>query len=244
MKVVLLVLILAVIAYFIYFIGKNKDKTDGARYKAPAPVSLLKDTPVSFGYKCMWIAVKTSNKERVGEMLGLKNMHAANWKTGIEGAYDDKVFISPQVGVWTLAIGFGLSNVHGGKSLVEENYKAIIDKLSAEFGEAQFFGSHRVVEYQTWAKSVNGKTVRYYSYIGEKGENLLVEGEPTDAEKQYHLINTFSKEAKDEHYIDRADLVIPDEDFVMKIAGAWSVNPITLEQRTDIKPGPGILGKP
>ena len=239
------ILIVMVIGLIIYLIrSQNKNNSGVSKSNTHKPTVLSIDTPVNFGYKCMWIAVKTNNKERIAQVLGLKNRQPSNWQTGIAGAYNDRVFISPQVSEWTLAVGFGLSNVDGGGHLVEEeNYKEIINKLSKEFGEAQFFASHRVVEYHVWAKSINGKTIRYYSYVGEKGENILVEGEPTDVEKQYNFINTFSKEAKDKNYFARTDLTIPDEDVVMKIAAAWSVDPTKLAGRKDVSPGLGIVGK-
>jgi hypothetical protein len=243
MKILILVLIVLAIGLVIYMTNtkKNNNATQANNDDQPAPKV---DTPVSFGYKCIWISVKTSNKEKIAEILGLKQVHSENWKTGIEEAYNDKIFITPQIGEWTLIVGYGLADPNSKDELDEANsYKEKINKLSKEFGEAQFFATHRVTEFHVWARSLNGQTVRFYSYVGEKGENILIEGEPTSIEKQYNLINTFSKEAKEEKYFDRADLTVPNEELVMKIASSWSVDPTTLEDRKDIKPGFGIVGK-
>ncbi|WP_157588839.1 hypothetical protein [Psychroserpens burtonensis] len=44
----------------------------------------------------------------------------------------------------------------------------ILNKLSTKFGEAQFIGTHRVVEYHNWMRSLNGTTKRIYAYIGKR----------------------------------------------------------------------------
>ncbi len=101
-----------------------------------------------------------------------------------------------------------------------------------------------MIEYHLWAKSTNGKIVRLYSYIGEKGENVAIKGEPTAVERDYNLINMLLLiYAKDLKYFDRTDLVRPDEELLMKIAANWSLDPTQLEERRDIKPDLGILGR-
>jgi hypothetical protein len=248
MKIIIaIIIVVVIIAVFLFFTQTKSEKSDSdtilPNVDTAKGITTL-DSTVSFGYKCMWIAVKTNDKDKIANILEIKNKKPCNWKQGIEQAYEDKVFITPQVGQWTFVVGWGLTNSNFKDELEEVNsFKTKIDKLSKEFGEAQFFVTHRVSEYHLWAKSINGQTVRLYSYLGEKGENIAIEGQPTDFEKKYKLINTFSKEAKDEHYIERTDILIPDEGFVMKIAANWSIDPTTLEQRRDIATGLGILGR-
>ena len=127
------------------------------------------------------------------------------------------MFITPQIGDWILAIGEGIPAGDSEESVRE--VKEILEKLSKEFAEAQFFCTHRVVEFHCWIKAENGIVKRVYSYLGERGENIAIEGEPTEAESNYNLINTFSEEAKQDDYYDREDLEYPDEELVMEIAG-------------------------
>ena len=82
---------------------------------------------------------------------------------------------------------------------------------------------------------------RVYAYSGESGENICIEGEPSEFEKTLNLMNTFSKEAGDPKYFERTDIKWPDEEFVMKIASHWSIDPSELESRTTIT-GLGLLG--
>lgn len=199
--------------------------------------SSLIDEPVSFGCKNLWFAVKAKNKEEIADLLELKILGKSNWENGIKQAKDNRIFISPEVNGWTLISGNGFLTWLYNDSVDV----SILNKLSTKYGEAQYFFTHRVSEYHVWAKSLNGNLERYYSYIGERGENLRIEGEPTEIEKGMNLINTFSEEAKNEKYFDDEKLIIPDEILVMKIAENWSINPTELEKYKDIKKEFGIV---
>lgn len=187
----------------------------------------IPDMPESFGYKCMWYAIKTENVQRIAEILQLKSLEPCNWSVGVRKAYQDSVFITPAIGDWTLVAGRGLLFADTPAEIMD--VKNLLARLSNEFGEAQFFCTHRIVEYHLWMKAIKGKVTRAYGYLGESDENVIVEGEPTDIEKGYDLINTFSAEAKDKNYLTREDIFVPDEQTVMEIAGNWSVDPFRLE---------------
>lgn len=81
-----------------------------------------------------------------------------------------------------------------------------------------------------------------YSFVGEKCESIVVEGEPTPFEQSFKLINILSAEAKEDAYFEQEDIVWPNEETVMKIAGHWSVDPSELQNRKDIAAGLGLLG--
>ena len=236
-----ILIILGIIAFIIFSVWIAKRNGVTAEYKSKEFEILTNpDKPIDFGYKTVWIAVKTDNKERIAEILELKNIQSSNWKSGIESAYNNGIFITPLIGQWTLAVGIKLSN---GELKDINKLEKTLNKLSSEFGEAQSFGTHRVVEYHHWIKSINGKITRTYSYIGESGENIKVFGELTEPENGLNLINTFSKEAEAENYWEREDLDYADEELVMKIAENWSINPTKLTERKDIKNELGLIGK-
>jgi hypothetical protein len=242
----LLILGAALLAVFAYRRFKASVPPGGARLASPEDdlsAMIEPDSPVSFGYKCIWMAVKTNDKDRVARLLGIENVMACNWKFGIQKAYQDEVFISPAEGEWTLVVGFGLADFKAESELDEAvGFKRKINAVSTVFGEAQLFVTHRITDYHCWARSINGVTTRYYSYIGERLENILIEGDPTPVESKLNLANTFSGEAKNENYFERTDISFPDEELVMKVAEAWSVNPTRLEGRPDIAPGLGLVG--
>ena len=236
-KILLLSGIFIVIAVSIW-IAKKKEKEEQEQKQNSLPGN-NEDGPVSFGYKCMWFAIKSTDRDEVAKTLGLKKQVESNWQKGIKEAYGGAVFITPSIDGWSLAVGWGLPHDDSVNGLEEVTNLANV--LSERFGEAQFFCTHRVTEYHCWLKSVNGQVARFYSYLGEKGENITVSGLITKAEKKYNLVNTFSEEAQSEDYFEREDIVYPDEEMVMEIAGAWSVNPQMIENNKNIK-GTGLLG--
>ncbi|GGB68157.1 hypothetical protein GCM10007424_05200 [Flavobacterium suaedae] len=228
-----------VITLLVFLIRRTGIKSESAVKQTEIVADTIHNTPVSFGYKVVWFAVKSSNAEEVANSLHLKNVKPSGWKKGIDSAYKDKVYVSPPIDGWVLAVGWGLPSGDSKESITE--LKELANKLSKQFGEVQFFGTHRIVEYHCWVKSINGEIKRFYSYLGESGENLEIIGEPTEAESNYILIDTASEEAKQESYWEREDITYPDEELVMKIAEKWSINPTTLEDRNDIR-GLGLLG--
>jgi len=234
-------IVIAVIAVILY----RKNSSTGQTYYAstvPSTVDkTIPDSAVSFGYKCMWFAVKTDNKNKLAEILKLKNISDCNWQVGIDKAYNGSVFITPTIDGWTLACGWGLP--HGDSKEGIDEVKNILQALSKEFGEAQFFCTHRVTEYHCWIKATNGQVERVYSYLGESGENIVIEGQPTEFEQTLKLANTFSDEAKDEKYFEREDLVWADEELLMQVAENWSIDPTKLDERQDIGPSLGLLGQ-
>lgn len=241
MKIIIIIGVIAFIAFSVWYAQRN-GVTAAYRSKTKlGEISKTLDKPIDFGYKIVWIAVKTDNKTEIANILGLKDLQPSNWKSGIEYAYENSVFITPQIGEWTLAVGMKLPQGDTLESI--EKLEKILNTLSSKFGEAQFLGTHRVVEYHNWMKSVNGKIERIYSYIGESGENIKVFGEMTAPEKGLNLVNSLSVEAKSESYWEREDLDYPDEELVMKIAENWSVNPTKLTERTDIKNELGFIAK-
>jgi hypothetical protein len=241
MKIETILMFTAGATIILYFFTKDRSSDSPAirTHTNSNKEKQIPDKPVNFGYKIMWYAAKTNSKERLAEILELKDVGESNWSTGIEMAYSGFVFITPPIGEWTLVCGYGLPTAD-----VEDPKEAknLLLKLSREFGEAQYFGTHRVVEFHVWMKAKEGVLERVYSYLGESGINLAVEGEPTDFEKTLNLGNTFSEETKDPAYSERSDINWPNEEMVMQVAANWSIDPTTLEEKTDLEPGLGIIG--
>jgi hypothetical protein len=226
-----------------WIMGKMKTRQKMHHYPDTPPDASMTilDKPVSFGYKCMWFAIKSANHEKLIKVLNLTNILPCNWQTGIEKAYSNYVFITPPIDGWTIACGLGLPPGDTREGI--DDIKEILQDLSREYGEAQFFCTHRVTEYHCWMKAIDGSIERIYSYLGEAGENIVIEGEATDFEKILNLADTFSAESKEENYFERKDITWPDEETVMKVAENWSIDPSALEIRKDIPPELGLLGE-
>lgn len=201
----------------------NSTKTPS---RTPVPVDATPDDPTPFGYKCVWFAIKSTNMDEVVKEIGLKLPVPCNWKSGIAAAYEGSIFVSPAVGGWTLVIGQDLPTLDDGGDRKKQT-DALLVKLSQRFGEAQHFGTHRVVEFHAWAKAVGGKIIREYAYIGERGEKLCDVGTMTDEERNAGITNSPDFFANENH--------------VMKVAEKWSLDPCKLTPNSAEK-GVGRLG--
>ena len=161
--------------------------------------------------------------------LGLRGVRAATWAEGIAAAYDASVFVTPPLASWTLAAGTALFPL----DRVEAFVKPLLERLSRSFGEAQYFGTHQVVELHLWARARHGRLVRGYGWPGKRGLTLWDEGAPTREERAL----SFS-------WLDRqsAPGVAPDENAVMQLATLWSIDPTGLNEQYR-EPVMGLVGQ-
>ncbi len=200
----------------------------------------LPDLPEPFGYKVAWLALRTADSQAVVAALGLLGAKPSTRNEGVAQAYQSEVFITPPLLSWTLAVSFSLFPPNGPEPFV----KSLLERLSRQFGDVQYFCSHRVVELHVWARGAQGRLVRGYGWIGERGQTLWDEGQQTQEERDlgFRFFDERSPEAAEEDYWAREDLNFPDEQAVMRLAAVWSIDPTTLDQQFE-KPGLGVLGK-
>jgi hypothetical protein len=195
------------------------------------------NTPVSFGYKMGWLTIRSTDRDAVVETLRLADPTEATWKAGVEAVYRvfyqrfgrfSTVFVSPPVNGWTFVVGdwtMGTGEEQGVRAIQQ-----LVSRASAAFGEAQAFATYRVIEYHHWMLAREGRLLRSFAYLGESGEVLADSGEPTPVELGFHWYPP-SREDSDEgdEDPDAEEDLLPDEEAVMKVAGAWSINPDLLE---------------
>jgi hypothetical protein len=207
--------------------GDSKSPVEGPRTSKgksqvdrPKDVSVDADLPVPFGYKLWWLAFRSETAEPVLARLELKDSRRCGWKAGIDAAYEGDVFVTPSINGWVLAAGMGMPDDPG-------KFRTFIESLSKGFPEVQCFATHRVVGYAAWAKVLDGKLVRHYAFVGDRGETVCNFGELTREEKALGLI--FNQ------------MDSPGEEDVMKLAGAWSIDPSRLDQ-LNLGKSTGYLG--
>jgi hypothetical protein len=186
------------------------------------------DRPQPLGYRVAWIALRTTDTSGAAAALGLRDIRPANWGEGIPEAYGPAVFVTPPLSDWTLAVGVSLFHAGEPAPVV----KPLLERLSRRWGEAHDFATPRVVESHTWARAVRGRLVRGYGWVGERGETVWDEGEQTPEEHAlgFQFFDERSPEESQDYYWAREDLRFPDEECVMRLAGAWSLDPTTLKQ--------------
>lgn len=181
---------------------------------------------VGFGPKQAWLAVRDGDPEAVMASLGVNDLGPVSWRTGIDLAYltDDRlVFTPPLAGArevrWLLVTGRWLL---GPRSTVD------VTSLSESLNtEVQSFATYRVGELHRWERAVDGVSVRAFGYLGETGEVTEWRGDPDEAERAVGIPPELHPDVD----------VLVSEDDVLRLAGAWSVNPATV----DGQPAPGPL---
>ncbi len=178
------------------------------------------DTPVNFGYKCTWLAIRGATAQSVAETLGLERVGPSNWKNGVDAAYEGRVFVSPPLRGWILVATAFLPDP--GDREHPDRATPFLASLVRAFPEVQYFASHRVVGLAAWARAVEGRFVRKFAYSGEQGEVPWDIGSPTPEEVELGLVFSANQDEW-QHY--------PDEKDVVAVAGAWSVDPSTLESQ-------------
>jgi hypothetical protein len=194
------------------------------------------DRPVPFGFEVAWLALETTDTQDVATALGLFGVRRATWAEGIKAAYQSSIFVTPPLADWTLAVGTALFPPDPANAYV----KPLLEELSRQFGDAQYFCTQGGVELHVWARARKGRLVRGYGWHGEKGLTLWDEGAPTKDEGDLGLSHL------DEHSITvgqarNKNVTVPDESCVMQLASLWSIDPTTLDEQFK-EPVMGLLG--
>ena len=195
------------------------------------PIEVKPDYPYPFGYKTCWYAIKNETTQSVIEKMKLQTVSESNWEDGIGRVCNSEncVFVSPLIDGYILNIGMTPDDEHSN-----------VKNHALPFSELQYFGTHRVTEYNAWAKYMDGKIIRGYCYIGDRHEVTWCEGDITLEE----VLLGFGKfpRSNDELLSENFDFEnLPDEEDVLAIAKAWGVD-TTFENKTHEK-GTGFICK-
>ena len=190
--------------------------------------------PVSFGYKMAWLAIRSDSPDRVIEQLDIAEATPTPWENGVDALYsstsltEHPIYVTPSLDGWVLAAS--PAYFEEASDTDPERLARFVTDLASRLGaEVQFFATHRVVEGHAWARADETGLRRAYYYLGEVGECLLDRGGKTPVEETLHCLEAGSSEGAD-------------EEAVVSVAGAWSVDPTRLEHRPpDV--ADGALGK-
>jgi len=175
---------------------------------------------VGFGHKQAWLAVRDAGADDVFAAMGLRDRGAVSWRAGVDRSYvtDDYLVATPPFtgergGRWTLVAGRWL--------LLNESHVDVVKLSVALSTEVQFFATYRVAELHRWERAVDGIAVRAFRYIGEIGAVTDWRGDPDGTELAIGLPPSLD---------DDPDVLVSERD-VMRVAGAWGVDPTTLDGR-------------
>ena len=184
---------------------------------------------VGFGPKQAWLAVREGDATKVLDALALRDLGTVSWRDAVDVAYltDDRLLITP------LLAGAGGARwlLVAGRWLLRPQVVVDVVELSWMLGtEVQFFSTYRVGEVHRWERAVDGELVRAFAYVGETGEVERWIGEPDAAERALGLPAGVESETGE-----TGEVLVSEHD-VLRLAGAWSVNPEELDGRPA---GPG-----
>lgn len=189
------------------------------------------DRPIPFGTCMAWLALDTVDTEAVAAALGLRDVRPATWEEGIPAANRSAIYVTPPLADWTLALGKSLFP----RDRLDRHVKPLLERLSQQFGEAQFFCTHLDFELHAWALAREGQLVRGYGWLGEKELVLWNEGRPTDEERRLGFQFPDGQSSNE-------NITVPNEHAVLQIAFLWSIDPMTLNEQF-MEPGMGLLGE-
>ena len=217
---------------------KNLFNKKREEFKIPKRFQYLEnrnpDRPINFGYKTNWAAVKSDDHRAIADFLDFDKSKECDWVEGTIRAYNGDTFILPSINSWVLLHGiepypYKIDNL---------NYSdTFLNRLSNHFGEAQMFGSHRVVSAAYWMLSIGGEIKRLYFVADGEGGEI---GEPTKIEQQWNLIDWNSPQINTDEY--HENTLYPDEEEVLIVAENWSINPMKIEEIENIE-SKGIHGR-
>lgn len=113
-------------------------KNTGSPAAPPPALSAKPGSPVPFGYKTAWLAVRCQDPRQAAAALSRPHRERASWEAGLSCSLEPggAVFFSPVMDDFVLAIGYELF------ALTEQQDK--LEALAALFPEVQYFSSHRV----------------------------------------------------------------------------------------------------
>lgn len=173
------------------------------------------DTPIPFGMKISWLAIKADDPESVMDKLGCTDRKVCNWRSGFDVMYNSaQVFVTPCLDGYVLVLNYDRP--------ANEMDMGLLQEFAAQFQEIQYFSTHRVVELCCWVKFTDGELVRSYYYLGESGEVYWNEGELTAEERELGLTSLPCGDMDED---DWDNVTFPDEELVDQLAGKWGVDP-------------------
>lgn len=182
---------------------------DGAP-ESPRPTqrSRSEASEVAFGYKTGWLAVRADAHEQVVTALGLRRTEEVDWADGLTRAYATGVLVTPPVNGWVLVVGTDV--------LVRPPDIAALSRVLDT--EVQRFAAHRVSDAYEWGRANSGAMGR--QVLTTVQGTWRAEGEPTEVERRLGLDLAETSD----------DGLWPDEEMVLEVAGAWSIDPQLLDE--------------
>lgn len=208
-----------------------------------------------------WLCVPSDDPRKVAEVLKLSDGQYASWRHGLKWGRNMQAFtlderysacfVSPSVSGWVFIF-------IGGDMVRADRAWQVLEVLSEEFGEAQFFCRYIGVPergrpvFLGWDRALSGTVVRSFRYaVGRMFQQM---GAPTPVEVRMFNETTLGwKEGWDGRWVG-GDEALPVSLFEEAIAGEdaenlpyivaedWSLSPLEITDESQGRPRHGIAG--
>lgn len=209
--------------------------------------ALAPDGPEPFGAGNAWLAIQTVDIDQVIAILGLHEVAACNWQSGLSVAEDPDysnayVFVTPPVDGWTFVVGMALPHP-AGRDYTDQCLSLQLS-LGKTFRDVQYFYACPILDLVAWSRFSDAKLRRSFAW-GDEGI-IWNKGALTSAERALGLkvfpttsTTTLPPPAND---IDEDERGYPEPEHVLRMAASWSVNPETFT-RLPGDPALGYIGR-
>jgi hypothetical protein len=163
--------------------------------------------PIAFGRRCGWLAARGATPEALLAALPLARARRVGWRDGIRAAYAGKVFVTPALGGWTLAVSPRLPDAGDGR--VPAPLVSFLSRVSRDLAtEVQSFAMNEAVGYTHWARAEHGRVLCARAYVELIDKTLVDLGGPA---------------------ADPPERGVPGPAAVAALAARWSLDPAALD---------------
>ena len=168
-----------------------------------------------------WLVIKSRSLLAVQSALGLHNVKPCRWAEGL--AAEARLFISPPVDGWVLAVGSGIPDPTEDADACFR----FVTEISRKLGQVQLFKASRLLNHHAWVQARSGKIVRAYAWAGR---TVWQQGLRTAAEKELKLkcYDYFSCPEPD--FFSLSDPLSSNVEKVPLLAARWSFDPGRLDE--------------
>lgn len=175
-----------------------------------------------FGKNMAWFAIDTRDQHAVATAFQLQDTTRCVWEKGIEAAHNNQVFVTPPVGDWILVPSTSLYLMPGKLTM-------LLEQLSSQFSDVQYFCHQEEIELYVWARAKNGTIERAFGWLGKQSTTLMDVGEPDEDEQSLGIV---IEDGQPRYYDDRKRTTIPFQaEDLFELANQWSINPELLDVR-------------